>query len=126
MIKMSRIIGVMCAGFMYALAIFATHVMAGDSDGCWSGRHSGGSCLKYESYEENNKTYIILTNLCNDRLYVKWCANDKCGADSLNSGQTKKKYEYVTNARVRAIAVGSNISSKDWVCAGKVSGWNDW
>ena len=122
---MSRVIGVMSVVLFAALAICVIPVMADDSNGCWSGRHSKGPCLEYQTYEKNNKTYIILTNVCKGRLYTKWCADDKCGADSLNGGSTKKKYEYVTNARVKVLAIGSNKSSKDWVCADKVHGWND-
>lgn len=123
--KMVSIICVICIGFISALAVCATPALAADSNGCWSGRHSRGPCLEYKTYQKNNKTYIILTNVCKQRLYMKWCAGNKCGSDSLRGGHTKKKYEYITNARVRAAAVGSNKSVKDWVCAGKVKGWNN-
>jgi len=115
--------------YVYFLALSlltTTTAMAADSDGCWSGRYSGGSCLQYHTYQKDNKTYIKLRNVCDERLYVKWCVGSSCGADSLYEGQTKTKYEYITNARVRTMAVGSNKPSKDWVCAGKVRGWNSW
>ncbi|MCG9714185.1 hypothetical protein L1D29_15295 [Shewanella insulae] len=105
------------------IATFSTAAIAADDKGCWSGSHSNGSCLKYSSYEKDNKTYIELRNACTDRLYMKWCADDKCGVDGLRGGQTKKKYEYTTNARVRAWAVGSNNPSSDWVCNDRVGGW---
>ena len=55
--------------------------LASNDDGCWSGRHSRGSCLEYSTYEKSNKTYVVLNNVCNKRLYVKWCADQKCGSD---------------------------------------------
>lgn len=105
------------------MVTLSTEAIAADNKGCWSGRHSNGSCLKYRSYEKNNKTYIELSNVCTERLYMKWCADDKCGEDGLKGGQTKKKYEYTTNARVRAWAIGSNNPSSDWVCNDRIGGW---
>jgi hypothetical protein len=105
------------------MAFVSTAAIAADEKGCWSGRHSNGSCLNYSTYEKNNKTYIKLKNVCSDRLYMKWCADDKCGADGLRGGQTKTKYEYITNARVRTWAVGSNKPMSDWVCNDRVGGW---
>lgn len=95
---------------------------AADSDGCWSGRHSTGPCVEYSTYKKNNKTYVEITNRCSDRVYVRWCVDDRCGADGIRGGQTKKKYEF-TFGRTKVKAVGSNIPSKDWVCSGKVSDW---
>lgn len=123
--KNKKVMASICAGILSTLTLGAANVSA-DSDGCWTGRHSNGYCLKIDSvYEDGNKTFIELTNQCTDRLYMRWCANDRCGADGLRGGQTKKKYEFVTNARVRAAAIGSKIPSKDWVCSGKYDGWRD-
>lgn len=105
------------------MAIFSTQVMAADDKGCWSGRHSSGSCLEYNTYEKNNKTYIELSNVCSERIYMRWCAGNKCGVDGLRASQTKKKYEYITNARVQAWAIGSNKPSSDWVCKDRIGGW---
>ena len=96
---------------------------AADDNGCWSGQHSSGPCLEYSTYEKNDKTYFKLHNTCDARLYIGWCADDKCGVDGLRSGQTKTKYEYVTNARTTAWAVGSNNPSQDWVCKDIIGGW---
>lgn len=123
--KTNGTFGAMNAGLLAIAVSGSMPLMAADSDGCWSGRHSGGSCLEYRTYEKANKTYFKLTNVCTDRLYMRWCADKSCGADSLRAGQTKKKYEYVTSARTMAKAVGSNKPSKDWVCTGKVDDWHD-
>lgn len=106
-----------------SLFVIATSLVAADDKGCWSGQHSNGPCLEYSSYIKNNKTYVELTNICTDRLYMKWCVGNKCGADGLRGGQTKKKYEYITNARVQAWAIGSNRSSSDWTCKSRMGGW---
>lgn len=120
--KKKRIVGVMCVVFITIMATNVMPVLAADADGCWSGRHRDGSCLEYRTYVKDNKTYFKLTNVCADRLYIRWCANDRCGADGLRGGQTKTKYEYVTNATTKTWATGSNKSLKDWVCAGKAGG----
>jgi len=104
------------------VAGLATNSMAQDEDGCWTGRHSGGSCLEYNTYSQDNRTYFNLTNVCTERLYIRWCAGDRCGVDGLPGGQTKKKYEYATYVSTNAWAVGSNQPSKDWVCRNKM-GW---
>ena len=124
----NRIIRAICASFVSVVAINIMPVIAAeDSDGCWSGRHSAGSCLEYRTYREKNMTYIELTNVCNARLYVKWIfENEKSGsADGLDAGQTKKKSTYMNSSRARAVAVGSNKPLKDWVCADKVDDWDD-
>ena len=113
--KKNKSVGKICASLITIIATSAMPLIAA-SDGCWSGRYSGGSCLEYRTYEKNNKTYFKLTNVCDQRLYMKWCADNKCGADGLSAGQTKTKYEYITNARTSAKAVGSNKGSQDWVC----------
>ncbi|GAA6129643.1 hypothetical protein [Halopseudomonas sabulinigri] len=94
-----------------------------DAKGCWNGLNTQGSCLEYSTQEKDGKTYFRLTNVCNERLYMKWCANEFCGADSLRAGQSKSKYESVTQASTMATAVGSTMPGNDWVCAGRVSDW---
>jgi len=107
------------------LGMLSFSSFSADDDGCWSGKHSSGSCLEYFTYVKNKKTYFELTDVCDQRLYMSWSAGSKGGADSLKAGQTKKKYEYITGAYNSAKATGSNRPSKDWVCAGKVLGWSD-
>lgn len=111
--------------FPTALAVLSLPAKATDEDGCWSGRHANGPCLEYTSYQKDNKTYIELTNVCSKRLYMRWCAGDKCGADSLGGGKSKRKYEYIIGANVSAKATGSTIWTKDWVCSSKVADWHD-
>jgi len=101
----------------------STSVTAADDKGCWSGNYSGGSCLEYNTYVKKNKTYFELTNKCEERIYMKWCADDRCGSDGLRGGQTKKKYEYVTNAKIQVWAIGSNKPVSDWTCKSRIGGW---
>ena len=107
------------------ISLTVSPVFASNDDGCWSGRHSRGPCLEYNTYEKENKTYVVLNNVCNKRLYVRWCANQKCGSDHVAAGKEKKKYEYVTGAYVKVRAIGSEKSSQDWVCADSVSDWRN-
>ena len=116
-------VGAMCVGIISVIASSATPVMAADDKGCWSGRHSTGSCLEYNTHVKDNKTYFKLSNICDERLYMRWCADDKCGVDGLRASQTKTKYEYVTNATTKAWAIGSNNPSSDWVCKDRIGGW---
>ena len=118
-----KMVGAMCVGILSVIATSTTPVMAADDKGCWSGRHSAGSCLDYSTYVKDNKTYFKLTNKCDERLYMRWCADDKCGVDGLRRSQTKTKYEYVTNATTKAWAIGSNNPSSDWVCKDRIGGW---
>jgi hypothetical protein len=119
-----RKIGLMAAVSL-GVTMQALPASASNDDGCWSGKYSGGSCVQYSTYEKNNKTYFKITNKCDRRLYIKWCADKKCGADGLPGGATRTRYEFVTNAVTSVKGVGSTKGSQDWVCAGKVSNWND-
>ncbi len=94
-----------------------------DAQGCWNGQHTQGSCLEYRTHEKDGKTYFELTNVCSERLYMKWCADKLCGADSLRAGETKTKSEFVSQASIMARAVGSTMPGSDWVCAGRVADW---
>ena len=119
---MKKVISIFFGVFLGSLSFLT---FSFDDDGCWSGRHSNGSCLEYSTYEKNSKTYFQLKNICDRRLYMSWSAGSKGGVDSLKGGQTKKKYEYITGAYTSAKAIGSDRSSHDWVCAGKVDGFID-
>jgi hypothetical protein len=85
-------------------------------NGCWSGNHDGKSCLTWSTYTKDSKAYFSLTNLCGSRLYVGWCAANKCGADGLLAGKTETKYEYTTSLDRGVWAVGSEKPSQDWNC----------
>ena len=95
-----------------------------EDNGCWDGKNFRGlPCVKYRTYEKNEKTYFKITNTCDRRLYVSWCANGRGGADGLAGGQTKIKSEYVTNASTKVLAVGSDNPGEDWTCKDLV-GWD--
>ncbi|MFT2092532.1 hypothetical protein [Paraglaciecola sp. 2405UD69-4] len=119
-----KLSGIVLFSSMLSLGGITLSASASNDDGCWNGRHSKGPCLEYGSYEQNNKTYIILSNVCNERLYVKWCADLKCGSDHIRGGEQKKKYEFVTDAYISVKAIGSKKAKQDWVCSSKVPGWH--
>lgn len=93
------------------------------SNSCWSGNNQQGSCLKHTTWEENEKTFFKLSNVCEDRLYIKWCANNSCGSSGLAGGKTVKKYEFHTNAHTSVKAIGSHKPGEDWTCSSLVSDW---
>ncbi|MGQ4810270.1 hypothetical protein NKDENANG_03724 [Candidatus Entotheonellaceae bacterium PAL068K] len=98
---------VMFACVISVLVIGVVPALDADSDGCWSGLRDNRSCLEYSTYVKNNKIYFELTNVYKDRLYVKWCGNDRCRSSGLRGGQTTTQYEFVTNATTTAKAIGS-------------------
>jgi hypothetical protein len=51
--------------------------------------------------------------------------NPDCGSSGVQPGNTKQWYTYEANGQFSFKAVGVVKSSKDWVCASKVSNWND-
>ena len=104
-------------------AISSGPALAADEDGCWSGKHSGGSCLTYTSFIDDNRTIMDLTNQCRERLYVRWCVGSRCGSDGILPGATERKYEFVTNSAPRVYAVGSNKPSFDFVCRSRLNAW---
>jgi len=101
-----------------------------DSDGCYS----AGQCVQMSGDWNGDAFTSRYTNNCAQRLYIRYCNcrdpqnsdYDDCGADGLSPGRTKNWTTYGGNANgyYEAEWVGSLIPSKDWVCAGKVSGWN--
>lgn len=106
-----------------------------DDDGCWDGRHSfingGSSCFKHSTstWLNENKLKVVYKNTCSDRIYAKYC-NGKtngisdCGAAGVRPGGTKSWVTYNATGDYSYIAVGSDISSKDWVCASRWGGPN--
>jgi hypothetical protein len=95
-----------------------------EDDGCWSGRRPNGDpCIEYNTYVKDDTTYFKISNVCDQRLYIRWCAGDRCGVSGLRGGATTTEYERVTNVSTKVWAVGSNKSSYDWVCNDRMNGW---
>lgn len=73
-----------------------------------------------------------MTNNCPGRIYIKFCnlrrnGTQDCGADGLAPGRTKawSTYNAVRPARSGYRYTGSLRGGSDWVCAGRVPGWNN-
>jgi hypothetical protein len=59
--------------------------------------------------------------MCNDKKN----GTKDCGSTGLKGGKTTKWSTYNATGEYNWKFVGVVKSSKDWVCAGKVSGWHD-
>ncbi len=112
--------------------LVAGHNNSVDGDGCWDARtNSGGNCMVVqETYWRGSKFVVKYRNACSYRIYARFCnerrsGSEDCGASGISPGRTKTWYTYEANGRYNYISVGSDIGSKDWVCAGKVRGWGD-
>ena len=97
---------------------------AADPDGCWTGDHTdGGSCVELASENLGSRIRLNLKNRCDQRLYLTWCAGDKCGSEALRPKQTMNKYIYGDGNQSKVYAVGSNNPSKDSVCRDRIGRW---
>lgn len=119
---------------MIAVSMFAfAQASNQDADGCY-GTASG--CLvgrtEWGTGMNSNRYFLRLTNNCGGRVYVRACmlmanGEDLCGQFAISAGAT---YNYNSiGADSRGLVswqwIGSAQSSKDWVCALRVSGWTD-
>lgn len=106
-----------------------------DEDTCWDGRtNTGGPCMqvagdKWSTYTEG-KFIVTYRNVCDHRIYARFCnernnGSEDCGASGISAGGTKSWSTYNANGRYGYNWVGVTKASKDWVCAGKIDGWND-
>lgn len=114
----------------------ASHNSSLDKDGCWDARTNYGDyCLSSSSEWSKSRTstdriVVSITNRCNYRVYARFCNeryNNKpdCGASGIRAGYTKKWSTAYATGRHKSRAIGSDISSKDWVCSGKTRGWRN-
>ena len=101
-----------------------------DDDTCWE---PPNWCLSanasWDQYTED-KINVRYENVCQHRVYIRMCnqrmnGTEDCGATGLSPGRTTTWYTYNASGSYRYNMVGVLTSSKDWVCAGKVYGWND-
>ncbi|MGB2246828.1 MAG: hypothetical protein ACPH3N_04120 [Alcanivorax sediminis] len=106
-----------------------------DSDTCWDGLSNTGSpCMvvadtKWSTHTQG-KFIVTYRNVCSQRIYARFCnernsGSADCGASGILPGSTKGWSTYKANGRYSYNWVGVTKPSKDWVCSGKVSGWND-
>lgn len=115
----------MMFGLMLAMT---TPAHAADDEGCWTGMtHDRVECLRVDGVEAkgDGKYTLRMTNRCTDRLYARFCLQYEtgkwsCGASGIRGGDTKSWTTYNSNGKHFADAIGSNIPSKDWVCASKI------
>lgn len=114
----------------------ASHSSSLDKDGCWDAKTDyGASCLSTSSEWSKSKystdrIIVSITNRCNYRVYARFCNqryNNKpdCGASGIRAGYTKKWSTAYATGRHNSRVIGSDVSSKDWVCSGKARGWRD-
>lgn len=101
-----------------------------DEDGCWEApNHCISASARWSEYSKG-KLISEFKNICDQRLYLRFCnerknGSEDCGSSGLNPGATKKWGTYKANGEYSWRHIGSLNFSKDWVCAGKVRGWND-
>ena len=105
-----------------------------DEDGCFT---AGDRCVSVKSEFRGKGEYrefrIQMTNNCRARLYIKYCfertdGKASCRATGLRPGRSTLPgvtSTYNGTGRYSVNWVGVLQPSKDWVCAGKVEGWND-
>lgn len=114
-----------------AAAVFATTVMpanAQDSDGCFD----ASGCITSTSKWSGSTLVTTIHNSCGNGVYVRVCTrrnkgNPDCGASHVNARgkYTFTGYNAHSSGDVRYTWIGSKYASKDWVCSGKVDGFND-
>ncbi len=107
-----------------------------DEDGCWFPKDYEYRCLSGVNKDLGWAHVLWLTNNCGGRIYAKFCSeqvkgieySQSCGAAPIGDG---KKHDWVESKGTDTTPwpkptgehkwtfVGSNIPSRDWVCAGK-------
>lgn len=121
--------------FLITPSAFADYYSSVDDDTCWDGKTStGGACMvvhetKWSQHSQDRFT-VIYRNVCNHRIYARFCNDRKdgspdCGASGISAGNTKSWSTGNADGRYSYKWVGATQGSKDWVCSGKVPGWND-
>ena len=118
------------------------HAHDADEDGCWFPKTHELQCLSGVNKDVGWAHVLWLTNNCGGPIYAKFCSeqvkgieySESCGAARIGDG---KKHDWVESkgtdtspwpkptGKHKWTFVGSNISSKDWVCAGKSDRWDE-
>ncbi len=104
-----------------------------DDDGCYFPPSSYSDAISstavWSEYTEDKLT-VKHSNISNGRVYARFCNQRSngtwdCGASGISANRTHNWTTYNATGRYKIRWIGSNNPSKDWVCAGKVSNWND-
>ncbi|WP_404393931.1 hypothetical protein [Pseudoalteromonas phenolica] len=119
---------------LLSFSVFANsgHNWTVDNQGCWDAKHYGGdNCLTIESKNfSKDSLKVVYKNTCSERIFAKFChfkntGYNDCGAAGIKAGNTKT---WVTRSGATGhfnyIAVGSDDSNYDWVCAIRLAGKN--
>jgi hypothetical protein len=106
-----------------------------NSSGCWDGRHSqsygGRECLEVvDARMSGEKLITKYKNTCGNRVYAQLCNQRKngsydCGSSGIGAYSTKTWSTYNAKGSYSWMAVGSDVSSQDWVCA-RIFGGSNW
>jgi hypothetical protein len=118
--------------FLAALCLMAplTVATAADEDGCY---FPPNDCLSVSSdWTSSGNLKLRMSNNCQAGIYVRWCVletdgSDGCGASHIGQGRSYSSVMYNPDDSGRHAwrFVGSEQASKDWVCSGKISNWNE-
>lgn len=121
-----------CTTAMIASAAQASYNSSNDSDGCWDALNSNnGKCVRGTTQWNDEAFIATLSNNCSHRVYVRMCnerygKSPDCGATGIRGGSsTNWRTGRDATGRSAWRTIGSVTPSKDWVCAGKVSGWRN-
>jgi hypothetical protein len=98
------------------------------TDSCWD---APSNCVVVKSSRWQKDQFIIVyENICNKRVYVGKCLEQKdgkssCGADGIYPGKTNHWDTYNATGRSFVKWLGVEDPADDWVCAGKAPHWRD-
>lgn len=106
----------------------AQYYVTPDEDTCWE---PPNWCLEVDKTRWRDDNFLVrYRNICEHRLYVKYCNQKKdgswsCGSTGIGGGRTSTWDTYNASGRYHYRFIGVLKGSNDWVCSGKVRGWND-
>ena len=111
---------------------YADYYSSIDEDSCWDGRTStGGDCIVVHETKWSGDQFIAkYKNICDHRIYIRYCntrnnGSEDCGASGIGAGRVSSWATYNATGEYHYNWIGVERGSMDWVCAGKVNGWND-
>jgi hypothetical protein len=100
------------------------------SDSCWDASRCS-VIVKSQKWSKDHDEYtIVFLSTCKDRVYAKFGleqigGNWSSGADGIAPGKTASWNAFNATGKARIKWVGVSKAEDDWVCAGKVSNWNE-
>ena len=126
------------AAALLALSVSVSPALANDrgptdEDGCFVAETADGMyCIREvdAKWGDYDRLTVKWRNVCAKRVYVRKCIQKEngtefCGAQGVSAGNTFNWDTTRASGRYATTAVGSVNPGKDWVCAGKVEGWDD-